>query len=121
SNEVSPQLVGAPLEVHQPGQDDIENTAGFAGADHVDVEPRKVFGMAGERFGQGLASLDLLKNILDDGAECRLGGELGGNSQAPVQGETGADQSREFFGEEEDILASDPLQADPRQDGLSRP
>src|SRR5262249_31938756 len=56
--------------------------------------------------------LDLLQQVLNDGAKSRLGGQLGGDAEAAIQGQSRFYQRGQFLAEKEDVLLADTLKVD---------
>ena len=110
-DQVAPQLVGRLLELDQALQHQGEGAAGFSGPHHVDVELGEDPRVGGQAVGQGPAPLEVLQDLVGQGLQLLLGGELLADGQATVQRQAGADQGGELLGEEHEVPGADAARA----------
>ena len=85
-------------------QDRVENTAGFAGGDHVREEVVEDLGMLAHRVGEARAGLDVLADLHERALEGLVFLLAAEDLEALHERQTGVDHDRELPGEDRDEL-----------------
>ena len=85
----------------------VENTAGLAGGDHVDVEVVEGLRVFAHRLGEGRAAFNVLAHLKDDLLEGRVVLLLPENVETLDERKTGIDHHRKLAGEDRDVLRLD--------------
>ena len=102
-DDIAAQIVARALEFGEPLEYHCQRAAGFACADHVDVQLREVVRVSGQAVGQRPAAFEDAQNVQDQGAEGGAIGQFGGDGERAIHRHARAEQRGEFLSEEQDV------------------
>ena len=88
----------------KPGQDDFQNTAQFAGFDHVDKQAVEDFRVLGQRFGERAAAFDRQRQLANDGFQVGIPLLFFEHAQAAQQRQAGIHERGQLAGESGNTL-----------------
>ncbi len=95
-------------EHREPQENGVENTAGFAGCDHVHIEVGESVFVLAQRISQGVATLDIVHHLLGDFGERLVLRLLGENVEGLHERQPGVDHRGELPREDHDVPRGDP-------------
>ena len=93
------QLLGPLEKIHQPLKHHVQNTASFAGLDHVDIEAVEDFRVFGKRLGKRFAAAHITKHFPGDVFEHFIFRNFYDHGKPAVKRQARPDQGRKLLRE----------------------